>query len=509
MNKILDNRQLPVLLLGLALVTKFLLQAWAVHPMYELHRDEFLHVDLGAHLAWGYTSVPPVTGLLSWLMLHLFGRSELWVKVLPTFFGAGTIWLVWLTCRRLGGGLFACALCTTCVLCSVLVRTNTLYQPNSLDIFFWTLLFYCIIRYEQLRQSHYLYTTAVVLGIGFLSKYNILWAGIALLISWLLHRKSILQKPDLYKALLLSLLIVLPNIGWQWSNDWPVVQHLSDLASEHLVHVNAANFLADQLLFFVGGLPVLLAALYALWRYPAFAPHKSFATAFVVLLLLFVLLRAKSYYSIGLYPIYFAFGAVYLEQRLPKLIPRLVLLVLPIVVFVAIAPYLLPIITPADIKADQTKYDQLGITRWEDGELHTLPQDYADMLGWREIAVLTDAAVAQSPDAAATIIIADNYGEAGAANFYAKRSSPEALSFSADYLYWLAEWEKPVRHVVRIFEPGASPNELEKALFKSIILIGKVQNKDARELGASVYLLEEANTDVLPIVQELVQERLN
>jgi hypothetical protein len=62
---------------------------------------------------------------------------------------------------------------------------------------------------------------------------------------------------------------------------------------------------------------------------------------------------------------------------------------------------------------------------------------------------------------------------------------------------------------VRIFEPGALPSELEKALFKSITLIGKVQNEDARELGASVYLLEEANTDVLPIVQELVQERLN
>ena len=56
--KIMRNRNL--VLLGLILL-KFILQYTLIDPVYELHRDEFLHLDQARHLAWGYTSVPPVT----------------------------------------------------------------------------------------------------------------------------------------------------------------------------------------------------------------------------------------------------------------------------------------------------------------------------------------------------------------------------------------------------------------------------------------------------------------
>lgn len=37
---------------------KFLLQFLLLGSEYELHRDEFLHLDQANHLAWGYLSVP-------------------------------------------------------------------------------------------------------------------------------------------------------------------------------------------------------------------------------------------------------------------------------------------------------------------------------------------------------------------------------------------------------------------------------------------------------------------
>ena len=66
---------------------KFVLQYFAINPVYELHRDEFLHLDLGKHLAWGYTSVPPVTSWISYVILIL-GNSVFWVKFFPALFGA-------------------------------------------------------------------------------------------------------------------------------------------------------------------------------------------------------------------------------------------------------------------------------------------------------------------------------------------------------------------------------------------------------------------------------------
>lgn len=58
---------------------KFVLQIFAINPVSELHCDEFLHLDLGKHLAWGYTSVPPVTGFISYIII-LLGNSVFWVK---------------------------------------------------------------------------------------------------------------------------------------------------------------------------------------------------------------------------------------------------------------------------------------------------------------------------------------------------------------------------------------------------------------------------------------------
>ena len=52
------------ILLGF-IVVKFLLQYFLIHPVYDLHRDEYLHLDQASHLAWGYASVPPVTSWIS------------------------------------------------------------------------------------------------------------------------------------------------------------------------------------------------------------------------------------------------------------------------------------------------------------------------------------------------------------------------------------------------------------------------------------------------------------
>jgi hypothetical protein len=46
-----------IAILSIKLALQFLL----INPVYDLQRDEYLHLDQGKHLAWGYISVPPVT----------------------------------------------------------------------------------------------------------------------------------------------------------------------------------------------------------------------------------------------------------------------------------------------------------------------------------------------------------------------------------------------------------------------------------------------------------------
>ncbi|MCD7937933.1 MAG: glycosyltransferase family 39 protein, partial [Tannerellaceae bacterium] len=125
------------LLLGLFVIAKLIIHCWIPVEGFELHRDEFLHLDQAHHLAWGFLSIPPVTSWISWLILKL-GNSVFWIKFFPALFGAITLVLVWKIIELLRGGYFARIMGGLSVLFSVLIRINTLYQPNSLDILFWT-----------------------------------------------------------------------------------------------------------------------------------------------------------------------------------------------------------------------------------------------------------------------------------------------------------------------------------------------------------------------------------
>ena len=73
---------------------KFILQYIIVDPLYELHRDEYLHLDQADHLAAGYISVPPFTAWNSWL-IKLLGGGIFWVRFFPALWGAITVALVW------------------------------------------------------------------------------------------------------------------------------------------------------------------------------------------------------------------------------------------------------------------------------------------------------------------------------------------------------------------------------------------------------------------------------
>src|SRR5690606_18751524 len=155
----------------------------------------------------------------------------------------------------------------------------------------------------------------------------------------------------------------------------------------------------------------------------------------------FIILREKGYYAIGLYPILLAFGAVYWEAisaRGPKRRLRPVLLLLPIVVFIPIVNVAFPILPPAEIAANNKTYKEFGLLRWEDGKDHELPQDFADMIAWKDMAQIVDNAYATIPRASEnTLVLCDNYGQAGAINFYTRHQNLRAVSFSADYINWI------------------------------------------------------------------------
>ena len=491
-------------LLVLFILLKFVMQHFLINSSYDLHRDEYLHLDQANHLAWGYESVPPFTAWISYLILKL-GNAVFWVKFFPALFGACTIIVVWKTIETLNGGLFALCLGAIAVSFSVLPRINILYQPNSFDILSWTFLFYTLICYIKTRHSKWLYIAAISFSLGFLNKYNIAFLIAALLPAILFTNARILfLNKHLYFSMALSLLLVAPNLVWQYHHNFPVIHHMKELAETQLVNVQRTDFLKEQLLYFFNSIFLLILAFVAFFTYPPFKKYRFIFWCYVFTITIFLCLKGKPYYVIGVYPVLLGFGAVYLElltRNDRKKWLRPVTILIPLILFVPAIKKMFPVVSPADIAAESKKS---GMHRWEDGKEYLLPQDYADMLGWRELAEKTDNAYRSLNDKNHTLILCDNYGQAGAINYYS-RQDIHAVSLNADYINWFI-LDSAILHVVSIKEK-ADDLSREKNLFDSVTLTGKVENKYARENGTVIFVLSSPKVNINELLRQEIKKR--
>lgn len=491
------------------IILKFALQSILISPEYDLQRDEYLHLDQANHLAWGYLSVPPVTSWISWIISAL-GNSIFWIKFFPALFGALTIWIVWKTIEELNGNLFALILGSTCVLFSVLLRLNTLYQPNSLDVLCWTGFYFCIIKYINTEKQKWLFIGAIVFALGFLNKYNILFLVLGLFPAILItQQRKLFTKKHFYLALLLALALILPNLLWQYNNDFPVVHHMKELSGRQLVNVDRWGFLRSQLLFFIGSIIVIISGLYALLFYKPFQKYRPFFWAIIFTLAIFIYFKAKDYYAIGVYPVYIAFGAAFLSKVLVmdwKRYLQPVAVLIPLLFFIPMYRVTFPNKSPEYILNHQEKYKKFGLLRWEDGKDHPLPQDFADMLGWKELAHKVDSLYAQLPEQSKTLVLCDNYGQTGAINFYTKKRI-KACSFNADYVNWF-DLDTRYTNVIRVKDRGEKDDELKVSspYFQTAVLADSITNQFARERGTAIFVFTGATIDIRQRIVDEIKE---
>ncbi|KEO72714.1 ArnT family glycosyltransferase [Anditalea andensis] len=494
------------------IVLKFVLQYTLISPEYDLQRDEYLYLDQANNLAFGYLSVPPVTSWISFI-IKLLGNSEFWIKFFPALFGALTILVVWKTIEELKGNLFALILGATCVLFSLLLRLNTLYQPNSLDVLCWTSLYFVVIKYFNTEKQKWLFIGALVFAVGFLNKYNIVFLLIGLFPAILMtEQRNLLTNKKLYAAILLGLLIILPNLVWQYNNHFPVFHHLKELADTQLVNVDRWSFLRSQLLFFTGSLFVILSGIFALKFYRPFTKHRSFFWAIIFTLVVFLYFKAKDYYAIGIYPVYIAFGAVYLSDILSKgwkkyLKP--IAISIPVLFFIPMYNWAFPNKGPEYIVKNESTYKALGLLRWEDGKDHSLPQDFSDMLGWKELAYKVDKAYSNVPNPDKTLVLCDNYGQAGAINYYTTKGI-RAVSFNADYIYWF-NLQQDNTNLIRIKHNWERENEWRETspYFQTSMIADSITNKFAREYGTTIFAFIGAKVDINERIKNEIEEVKN
>jgi hypothetical protein len=465
----------------------------------EYHRDELLYFSLGQHPAFGYETVPPMIGWIAWLMKNIFGYSLFAVRLFPAIISGVMVILVSSTAREMGGNRYAQIIAALGMIIPVFVlRTYSLYMPVHLDVFFWTLAIYLIIRYINSDSDKYLILFGIVAGLSLLNKYLIalLFMVILLIIPFTQH-KRVFRKKMFWTGILAGILVFLPNIIWQIINGMPVFGHMSELARTQLVNVNLSAFLFEQLTIPGAASFLTIAGLSFLLIDKEMVRFRFLAYATLLVIVSLMMMHGKSYYTIGIYPFLIGAGSVSFGRLLKKWYSRALLPLILIFLTLLILPFGLPVYRTDGLKKYfdfiETKYG-IDIGRnFEDGSKHSLPQDYADMLGWEELTAIASKGYQMIGDKSASFIYAENYGQAGAITVIGKRYKlPDAVSFNESFKYWCPKQFNP--DITSLIYINDELGEDVNRLFRKITVIGKISDPDAREFGTTVYLCQDPVT---------------
>ena len=165
-----------------------------------------------------------------------------------------------------------------------------------------------------------------------------------------------------------------------------------------------------------------------------------------------------------------------------------------VLISIPMLPLSLPVLSFENLE-QYTKNSAQFTNRWEDGKIHSIPQDYADMIAWKELSNIVIKTYEDLPDESKKncAIYAEDYCTAGAILFYGKEHGlPEPISFSDNFLLWAPDSISPEIFIYVNDEIG----DMEW-LFENSVLVGQINNKYFREDGIQVYLCTQPK-DVFP-----------
>lgn len=472
---------LVLLVYGLALV-KFALPFFLQDPVYEPHRDEFLYLAEGQHLSWGYMGSPP---FLSWLsaISDLLGGGFFWIKFWPAMFGAMTYVLVGRMVLLFGGGRPALLLAFLPFIFGVFLRVHFMLLPDFAGVYFETLMVYGLVRTIRTGKMGGLYLMGLGFGLGVLSQYTVLlfsaWLSIGLLLS---PGRKVLKNPHFYFAFLIGVLLLIPNLIWQVLHDWPLGAGPGDGS------VLRINLLRDEFLFNLPGFVIWTAGLY--WVIGTGAGKECRWVGWMVLGVLasVVFGRSRAGDALGVYPVLFGFGALFIGQARRW---RVGLAALVVVVGCVLDTGFLPMMPPKELAGYYSRvplFRQLGFLRWPDRRDHALPRCFADMLGWEEMAMKAAKAY-ESLDSAdrvgALLNGGGNCGEAGALDYYApKYSLPPVMGCRANYALWT-----PAAYYDRDVYIVTTPDRACMKNWASAVLVDSVTHPYSTEYKSYILLM--------------------
>jgi hypothetical protein len=218
--------------LAIGLFLFHLLYIWLTP--FDLAPDEAYYWDWSRNLALGYYSKPPMVAWVIALFTHLGGDHPFFVRLGAVLFSLGSSIILFYLGRtlfnsRVGFWAFVIANATPAFALGSVIMT---IDPPL--IFFWGLTILLFHHALSGERKGYWYLAGISLGLGLLSKYTMV-ALIPSLFCYLAFsptKRSWLRKKEPYLCIIIGLLILAPNLYWNYLNQWTAVTQPAGLVDD-------------------------------------------------------------------------------------------------------------------------------------------------------------------------------------------------------------------------------------------------------------------------------------
>jgi len=411
---------------------------------YGIFRDELYYLACAEHLDWGYIDQPPLIAVIAWIARHVFGDSLLGLRLLPAIAGAALVWLAGMLAREMSGGRFAQALAAVSVACvPIYLVFHHWLTMNAFEPLIWTGCIWCIVRAIRTSDPSYWLGFGALAGLGMENKYSMAFFIVGAVTGLMLSpERRFFRSRWLWIGAATAFLIFLPNLVWLIRHDFPFLELMNnvrrsgrDIARGPVAFVLDQAMMVNPILF-----PLWIGGLLWLLFHREGRRYAVLGWTYLVMLVLFIVLKGKNYYLAPAYAMLFAAGAVAFEQIALRRMAwvRPAYLVLVIAGTVVLAPIFAPIL-PVETYIRYQKALGLEPPKSENQQNGPLPQYFADEFGWEEMTKAVAKVYFSLPPAerATTAIFANSYGQAGAIDFFGPRYGlPKAISGHQNYWYW-------------------------------------------------------------------------
>lgn len=469
----------------------------ALHLIADFHSgyqgDELLHIETGNHPAFGYMEFPPMIGWLAYIQ-NLFHSQSVFIHHIFTHMASLLIIIIiGKTTVELGGKSNAVFLVLLCIIIApAFGRSQQLFQPVVFSQLCWMLSFYQLMRFSKSPQNKYLLYLTISVALGFLTKYDIIFfiAGLGSLLLFKRTHTVVLSRSG-WKYALLFILLIIPNLIWQFVHHFPVMDMFSRLYETQLDKLSAVTVIKDLLIslnpltavFWMGG---------AIYMFNATdkITYRPVAISIIISIIFLAYSKSKAYYFFPAMISLMIFGCIWFEGKVLSIrrwifYPATALMLISGFILVPFGLAILPL----------NSFIQFAHLKKEDGRYQIHNQEYYSrtktLNTLTAIKTIYDSLPANEKEHC--LIWGKHYSQAGIVNLYRQQYGlPEAFSYHGSFYLWAPEG--PMPHTVIAFTNGEADINFFRDFFNTVIPVSKVYNPYAdfdKDLWQTIYICKD------------------